>query len=410
MGNTLAHQYVSDEVKKEGLVDDNQVATKAQEQQLEGFSSEINDYLLKRVPTFRRLVDLRDKGWKNPAGDAHFAKQRNHADSNNNEKDKFFFRLMITIGQEIHDCTGVFQIKPSASGPPKILDMCMAPGAFLQVAMQQNPQAHARAFTLPVENGGHRVLMQPNPNIIIKPLDVTMLAADMGVNVIPPTHPDANNFLPQELYPDDLFDLAICDGQVLRTHTRASYRESQESARLALTQLTIALEHIRPGGTILILTHKIESWRSVMILHMLSKFSVLKVHKPKSGHVTRSSCYIVAFDVRPNHEDAVRAVRAFKQLWKAATFDTEEEFWRLSRSLAPNVRDVLEEFGPELVRLARPTWETQANALAKAPWNQRSQASSWGRSLAGYIIDYLTEFGVKYKANGNNPHCIKLSG
>ncbi|KAI1827180.1 FtsJ-like methyltransferase-domain-containing protein [Xylaria intraflava] len=377
MANAWTNQPTSDQVERaatEAVVDEEPVVTKPFEPKVDTPSYEINQYLLQRVAIFRELTRLREKGWGDPAGDEFFARQRCQADSPSNKQAKVFFGIMKNIGRELHAHTGVFGIRAPDGRPPRILDMCMAPGGYLEVAMQYNPGARARAFTLPLKNGGHRVLLRPNPNIVITSVDITMMAADMGIDSIPQAHPDANNFLPRQLHPWDVFDLAICDGQVLRTHTRASYRENRESARLTLTQLAMSLEHLRPGGTILMLMHRIESWKSVIILRMFSKFSVVHVYKPKTSHRNRSSCYLVASNIQPEHEDAVRAVGTLKQLWRSATFDTEEEFRRLNKSMSPDVKEVLKDFGPRLVKLGKQVWQRQAEALAEAPWTQLQSA------------------------------------
>lgn len=79
--------------------------------------------------------------------------------------------------------------------------------------------------------------------------DVTMLASDMRAHEIPKDHPDAINFLPQQLLQDQLFDLVICDGPFLRTQ---SYREPIEARMLTVTQLAPGLEHLQPEGTMVI--------------------------------------------------------------------------------------------------------------------------------------------------------------
>jgi hypothetical protein len=73
-------------------------------------------------------------------------------------------------------------------------------------------------------------------------LDVNMLAPDMGVESVPPEHPEALDFLPRQLQSQKVFDLVICDGQVLRTHERAAHRETREATRLTLEQLARSLE------------------------------------------------------------------------------------------------------------------------------------------------------------------------
>src|SRR2546423_6558730 len=77
------------------------------------------------------------------------------------------------------------------------------------------------------------------------------------------TKPDARSLLPQQFDPGQLFDLVLCDGQVLRTHVRAPYREMREARRLAVTQLAIGLEHLRIGGTMVVLLHKVEATDTV---------------------------------------------------------------------------------------------------------------------------------------------------
>ncbi|KAI1739190.1 hypothetical protein F4680DRAFT_423097 [Xylaria scruposa] len=278
--------------------------------------------------------------------------------------------MMKVIGQKIHRVTGVFNIKTPDGGPPKILDLCMAPGAFLNLAMENNPEAHAQAFSLPPEKGRYKVQIQPHPNIAINFVDINMLAADMGLDAIPQEHPEARDFLPRNFSSEDTFDIVIADGQVLRTHHRPAYRETREAARLMFTQLAIGLEHLKPDGTMLVLLHKVEAWRCVLIMRAFCGFSDVRLFKQRGAHAKRSSCYMVASNIQSRHEDAVRAVGTWKRLWKAATFDTEEEFCRLALSLQPDVQEVLEDFGPRLVKLGREVWETQAHALGRAPFVQ----------------------------------------
>ena len=61
-----------------------------------------------------------------------------------------------------------------------ILDMCMVPGRFLDTVLSINPRETAHAFSLPVEQGVHQGLLSQRPEIVIKPVDITMLVEDMG--------------------------------------------------------------------------------------------------------------------------------------------------------------------------------------------------------------------------------------
>ncbi|KAI0411293.1 hypothetical protein F5X98DRAFT_383909 [Xylaria grammica] len=334
----------------------------------ENANRRVKDYLLERVPLFRKLTELREQGWQNPAGDQFFNRQRKLADNPNDKQAFHFFKMMKTIARELHDATDVFSIKTPDDVQPSILDWCMAPGGFLCAAVHHNRGARCRNFSLPVENGGHKVQLALTDRITVEFLDVNLLAADMGADAIPPTHPEAASFLPSQLGSGDAFDLIICDGQVLRTHKRPEYRENLEAPRLALVQLALGLEHVRPGGKIIKLLHKIESWRCVHLLYVLSKFSTVRVFKPTTAHAKRSSYYLVASDIQPRHEDAIEAIRVWKQAWRTATFDTVEAYKRLVQPTPATVEEVLESFGPELIKLATSVWETQVEALAKAPF------------------------------------------
>ncbi|KAH7112371.1 hypothetical protein EDB81DRAFT_953665 [Dactylonectria macrodidyma] len=293
-------------------------------------------YLIENVSEFRELAELRKMGWNNPKGDAFFKKQRRNADEGNERIAVYFYRLMKTIGHELQDHASAFTAHGSKSEPPSILDMCMAPGGFLATALGLNPESHALAFSLPTSMGGHHAFLPENPNVEKRFLDITMLATDMGVQDTPTDHPDTQNFLPQHLKPGQHFDLIICDGQVLRTHSRASYREKREARRLVTTQLALGLEHVKEGGTMIVLFHKVEAWGTVAILRRFHKFASVRLFKPKSGHAKRSSFYMIATDIQSQHPEAVLAVVQWKNIWRAATFGSDEEYERTLRDGEPD--------------------------------------------------------------------------
>lgn len=135
-----------------------------------------------------------------------------------------------------------------------------------------------------------------------------MLAADMGVMEIPPEHQDTTNFLPRQFAPEDQFNLVFCNGQVLRTHIRASYREHREARRLISTQLALGLEHLMPGGKMVVLLHRVEAWDTVLCLRPFSRFAMVRLFKPSAGHEKRSSFYLNAGGVQSGHPEAVLAV------------------------------------------------------------------------------------------------------
>lgn len=275
---------------------------------------------------------------------------------------------MKKIGEELHLSTDAFRISRDSEGAPTILDMCMAPGGVLATALRLNHGSQALGFSLPLCNAGHKVLLPTAPNVRAKFLDITMLAADMGATDIPAEHPDAEAFQPQQFKPGQVFDLILCDGQVLRTHARAPYREGREARRLTVTQLALGLEHVRQGGTMVVLLHRIELWNCVSLLYTVNKFSSVKVFKSKTFHAIRSSFYMVATDIQSQHPEAVLAVERWKKMWRVATFGTDDEYRETIDERKLGVKEVLEEFGSKLVTLGKDIWGIQAEALAKAPF------------------------------------------
>ncbi|KAK8074056.1 hypothetical protein PG994_004955 [Apiospora phragmitis] len=156
-----------------------------------------------------------------------------------------------------------------------------------------------------------------------------MLAEDMGVADVPADHPDAAKFLPRQLDEADAFNLVLCDGHVLRTQDRSgvvgpssdnsdrnknkNYRELYEPYRLKYVQLALGLEHLKPGGTMVVLLHKTEAWNTLCTVRRFARFSgQVRLHKPRVSHTTRSSFYLVATGVDSAHPEAVAAVAKWK--------------------------------------------------------------------------------------------------
>ncbi|KAB8237145.1 uncharacterized protein BDW43DRAFT_307426 [Aspergillus alliaceus] len=142
-----------------------------------------------------------------------------------------------------------------------------------------------------------------------------MLAADMGVADIPTEHPDAGNFLPRHVTPDQTRHLIICGGQVLGTHERVPYHESREARRLIVSQLSLGLEHLKPGGSIIVLLHKVEAWDTVQLLYTVNKSSSIQLFKPLTSHTKRSSFYMVTRNVGSHHLEAILAIARWKDAW-----------------------------------------------------------------------------------------------
>jgi 23S rRNA U2552 (ribose-2'-O)-methylase RlmE/FtsJ len=265
---------------------------------------------------------------------------------------------------------------------PSILDWCMAPGGFLAVALRLNPDARAPAFSLPEEQGGHRVLLPDNIKVERRLLDITLLAEDMGCETISRDHPDARNFQSRQLEPDRRFGLVVCDGATLRNHIRYPNKKDCEARRLTTTQLALGLEHVELGGTMVILLHEVEAWDTVTILNRFNKFSNIKLYKPKPGLETRSSFYLIATNIQSQHPEALAAIEQWKAIWRTLTFEPEECHARVIRKGELGPEQLLDEFGSDLVDLGRCVWKVQAEALAKAPFTQSKKDPTKGSKPA----------------------------
>ena len=284
---------------------------------------------------------------------------------------------MQKIGRELHGSTGAFSIESLKGSPPHFLDLCMAPGGFLGTALQLNPRSTAIAYSLPVADGGRKVLLPTSSNVKIRLLDVTLLAADLGVEDIPEDHPDRQNFLPKEFGDERVFDVVLCDGQVLRTHKRAPYRENREARRLTVTQLALGLEHIKSGGTMIVLLHKVEAMDTVELLHRFNHFSTVKLFKSSKSHAKRSSFYMVATDIQTGHPEVAIAISQWKRMWKVATFGSGDEYESQLLENSSRAQDILDDFGPELIRMGKDIWDIQARALSRAPFVAKTSVHSW---------------------------------
>ena len=273
--------------------------------------------------------------------------------------------MMQGIGDELQASTNALSVTSECGEVVKILDLCMAPGGYTASALKYSPEAIACGVTLPLAKGGHKVLLRSS-RYRVKFLDITMLASEFGVDEVPSAHPEHLSFCRERPYLGQTFHLVFCDGQVLRTHQRAGHREQQEALRLTVSQLILALQRIRPGGTLVMLLHKIEGWHTTELLYEFSRFSSVQLFKPDKKHAIRSSFYLVAKNVQPDGDAAKLAVELWKQAWWRATFGGQNGTGEAK--VMPdegNVQAVLDEFGKALLVLGRPIWEIQAKALSK---------------------------------------------
>jgi 23S rRNA U2552 (ribose-2'-O)-methylase RlmE/FtsJ len=317
------------------------------------------------------------QGWANKAGDQYFKDQRQRADTADDKGRRIFFNMMRQIGDEIQTATSALNLL----GPsPKVLDLCMAPGGYTASVLRYTPHAHVSGITLSHAEGGHKLLVRhgiQDSRVEVAELDITMLSSEFGAGEIPKDHPDRLKFLQSiRPYPDKSFDLIFCDGQVLRTHARSSYRECSEALRLTCSQLILAMQRIRPGGTLIMLLHKVDAWDTVNLLFQFDKFANVHLFKPVKKHAQRNSFYLIATDINPVHPMAISAVAGWKNDWREATFAygqyTTEVGKRRLRDSEEESR-VLAEFGSKLIKLGEPIWAIQRDALKGAAFIPREK-------------------------------------
>lgn len=337
----------------------------------------VKDYLHGRLRIYRELAELQKWGWESKTADTYFQKLQKSADGADLGERTRFFQLMQRIGDELQRVTSALSVQLTQGSEPAILDLCMAPGGFSMAALKHNPNAILHGISLPQPQGGHQLLIpdwENNPKIAVDFRDITMFAVEMGLAAdlsdIPANHPDRSAFSSDRPFQGMEFDLVLCDGQVLRTHPRLGYREKCEELRLLTSQLVLALQRVRHGGTIILLLHRLDSWRSVALMHAFAAFSDIRLFKPRSGHAMRTSFYLIARNVRPSARSALEAVAAWKEQWKASTLGENRES---DEEAADNASDdtvnaVMGMFGPRVTQLAVPVFSIQATALRKAPF------------------------------------------
>lgn len=325
-----------------------------------------------------------DQGWEEESGDVYFQKRRRNADTANLWLRGKFYKMMEEIALEMDTVTGALSFNRNDGSTLRVLDLCMAPGGYSRAILDVNPTASIDGISLSPDDGGHEMLLPfgaEDRRVSVLFTDITMLATEYGIDMeeIPKDHPDALNFTSLRPYPNQEYDLVLCDGQVLRAQIRESYRKRCEPARLMNAQLILGLQRIKPGGTLIILLHKLETWHSMMLIRSFCMFATVELFKPIKAHGIKSSFYMVAKDVRPHSAECKIALKRYKSFWHNETFRDGVGFDECDDADEgrEEVETVLEEFGPKLAELGRGIWTIQADALEKAPFMQKQSGPKW---------------------------------
>ncbi|KAJ5092958.1 hypothetical protein N7456_008819 [Penicillium angulare] len=257
----------------------------------------------------------------------------------------------------------------------EVLDLCMAPGGFSSTVLKHNPMAKVFGISLAESEGGNTVLLrnwQEDTRVDIKFMDITMLSTDLGFPEFAlQDHPSASKFSDTIPYEGHSFDLAFCDGQVISPEKQGQDMK-HAATRLICAQLILALQRIKTGGTFVVLLHQTYRPQVVRLMEAFSHFSKVILSKPYPYHAKRSSFYLVAKDIDPQHERACRLLRDLKNSWGACTAEAFGfEFWQdaveepATGDHVEDMSEILDSFGEKLVSLAKPAWKIQKEALEK---------------------------------------------
>lgn len=284
-----------------------------------------------------------------------------------------FLQMMRKIAEEMDKETqfltdiNMYKKKNPRAPPPKVLDLCMAPGGFSsKVRDCLSPLTEIYGITLPTSLGGHDLLVEEGPRLNVEFVDITMLAAEMGATSadIPLDHPDHSSFVFNRPYFSQRFDLILSDGQVLRTHKRQDYRGKMEALRLSVSQLVFAMQHIKNNGTFVMLLHRVDCWPVLKLIYTIRKFSSrIQLFKPTKNHAIRSSFYLVAKGVQPEAPEALRAVVEWKEVWMSTTLRFAT--WSPVDPTQDEVSRLLADFGDTFIEMCEPLWQIQSKALER---------------------------------------------
>jgi 23S rRNA U2552 (ribose-2'-O)-methylase RlmE/FtsJ len=299
--------------------------------------------------------------------------------------------MTCEIGQEMDENTSVITLAAAdGSQSLRVLDIGMAPGGFAQTVLRKHRDARIWGITLPSKMGGLRIMLpgwRDDLKVRIEFADITMLANEMGrpATSIPTQHPDIARFSSERPFQNETFDLVFCGATgatTRRGHAGAEPHESYKRLRLGTSQLVFALQRLRNQGSLVLVMHKPESFDTTEVIRTFTKCSIVRLFKSKTKHAITSSFYMVAMEVDTQSEEMQSAVVRWKKQWEDATFQSDGALSTCLRASEDQVREMLAEFGPQLIDLATPLWKTQADALRASPFLKESKSTSEARSAA----------------------------
>ncbi|KAG8924559.1 hypothetical protein FRC00_005007 [Tulasnella sp. 408] len=232
------------------------------------------------------LHELYRKGWKDSTLDAHFQNWRNISAQPSNYGTATSW--LKTYCRSMHEMNRRMQFIPD--GPLNFLDLGCAPGGYSKCILETNPKATGTGVCLPVDDGGHLFMLPKylQDRYTVHYADMTKYNLRNGEGkgytyAYPPPFRPAS------------FDLVVADGHPL--HTREF--NARVPHVLVITQLIIAVNAVKEGGTIFIKLSKFTSFNTASILYLLDSIcSSMETIKPRTVHGNRGTFYTIVRGVQ----------------------------------------------------------------------------------------------------------------
>lgn len=232
--------------------------------------------------------------------------------------------------------------------------------------LKKNHRARGLGISLEEEKGGHKYLLKSKLGKRHELVSANLTYFQLGPTPILDT--DKLQFLPDS-FVSEIFDLCILDAHQLRWQKDA---EGWDGWRLAISQIILALEGIKRGGTLIMKLSRPDHLYTARILWMLDQVSTdLQACKPLTMHRDRGSFYAIALGVglrEPAGPALPSFLHAFQKLWVELTFGGDGDGrWMTDEDLdfLISEEELALFFADRLIQLGRPVWFIQAQALAK---------------------------------------------
>ncbi|KAF8595965.1 hypothetical protein BDV93DRAFT_611152 [Ceratobasidium sp. AG-I] len=207
------------------------------------------------------------------------------------------------------------------------LDLGCCPGGFSAHVLSKWPSARGVGISLPVEHGGHSLAVPTKlrDRLEVHWADVTMF--NLAPHLLHEQW-DTSILTPHPIQPRS-FDFVMADGHEHPAMPTGNPRAVWNKDRLLLSQLLLALQAIKPGGTLLAkftLQHSVLLTRRIIVALSRLSSTPVKSIKPTSIYADKKTFYILVQAV--NAEKCSELVRTLEDFWCFMTFGGPKEVGR----------------------------------------------------------------------------------